>query len=94
VKDTLVRPHGEISSYSQNLTRETGLRDLWRARGHLWKLEEIVIFSLNSRGDGPRSRKNNSLVIHILITPGRALRLASGVGRGPDAARYGFGLIQ
>jgi hypothetical protein len=93
VKDTLVPPRRNLELFTKPYAGNWSSRFM-ASQGHLWKLEEIVIFSLNSRGDGPRSRKNNSLVIHILITPGRALRLASGVGRGPDAARYGFGLIQ
>jgi hypothetical protein len=36
----------------------------------LWKFEEIVTFTLNLRGDDLRDPKNNSLVIHRLITVG------------------------
>ena len=40
----------------------------------LWKFEEIVMFTLNLRGDDLRDPKNNSLVIRRLITVGESLR--------------------
>jgi hypothetical protein len=39
----------------------------------LWKFEEIVIFTLNLRGNDQHDPKNNSLVIHKLITVGKAV---------------------
>jgi hypothetical protein len=47
---------------------EERLRDLWKRRDSLWKLKEIVMFALNLKGDGQPNTKNNSLVIHRLIT--------------------------
>src|SRR6266481_5073526 len=50
------------------------------ARGrYLWKFKEIVIFPLNLRGDARHNPKNNSLVIHRLITVGM-----------PEARENGF----
>jgi len=35
---------------------------------YLWKFKEFVIFPLNLGGGGPHNPKNNSLVIHRMIT--------------------------
>jgi hypothetical protein len=44
---------------------------------YLWKFKDFVIFPLNLRGDAGRNPKNNSLVIHRLITVGESVRRIS-----------------
>ena len=51
-------------------SREAGLSDFMVKADRLWKLKEIVNFALNLKGNGPHNPKNNSLVIHRLITAG------------------------
>jgi hypothetical protein len=44
---------------------------------YLWKFKEFFIFPLNLGGDAQYEPKNNSLVIHRLITVGGSVRRIS-----------------